>query len=312
MSSLGRTHRLSLLVATLLLSLYLLLVLDTIQFHSRAMFALWNIAHVPLFILLTFVFDQALVRHHPRSVYVWLTLLCPPLIMFAIGTEWMQSMTVRQPSVYDALMNILGVCLAVLWLWAKNYCTPNTRRWIHGLLLLVFLALFVKPAQMSVADYYRVKAFPVLSDFEHWSDPMNWSAGERTKEVAKSGHYSLQVILPAESYSGASLRYFPREWHDYTILYLSVFNPGNAPLPLSLRVHDRQHRKSGEAYNDRYNLNFNAQPGWNDLRIPLEKIAHAAQSRIISLDEINAIRVFYQGIPPDGTVFYIDDVRLEK
>ena len=309
----SRRHRLTLLVITLMLALYLLLVLDTAQIHSRAMFALWNIAHVPLFFLLTVVFDQALSGRHPPALRVWLTLLLPPLLIFAVATEWLQSLTARNPSGRDIAMNVLGIALAVLWLYTRHYLQRAAPRLVlRSIVVLAIAILFIRPMQMLAADWHRQKAFPVLSDFEHWTDTLNWSAGTRSAEQARDGKHALKVVLPEQPLAGASLRYFPRQWHEHACLSLSVYNPQAKALPLSLRVHDNRHRQMGEAYHDRYNQNFNAKPGWNDLQVPLEKIAHAAQTRIISLDEISTVRVFYQGTPTAGTTFYIDAVRLSK
>lgn len=309
----SRLHRLTLLVGTMMLALYLLLILDRAQLHSRTLFALWDIAHVPLFFVLTWVFDQALSRRHPRKFGVWLILLWPPLLLFAIGTEWLQSMTDRSPSTRDMLMNVLGMTLATIWLAGRHYLQ---RRWsqslARALVVFVFALLIIRPAQMLAADQYRQRAFPILSDFEHWTDALNWSAGTRSDDVAFDGKFALKVDLPSQPLAGASLRYFPGQWHEYRCLHIAIFNPQRSVMPLALRVHDNLHRKMGEAYHDRYNQHVNAKPGWNELRVPLEKIAQAAQTRIISLDEISTVRVFYQGTPETGTTFFIDAVKLEK
>lgn len=304
-------HRLTLLVASLLIALYLLLVQDRIAIPSRAAMALWNLGHLPLFFVLTLVLDHAVLKRHPRQLVIWLRLLLPPLVVFAIGTELLQSLTDRDPSVGDVLTDCIGIGLAATWLASSRYVTPAWRGLLRTLVIAAGLSLLIQPAWLLWADFHIKNRFPMLSDFENRIDSSNWSLGSRSDEQARDGSHALKMVLPGKIYAGSTLRHFPQDWSQYQTFHLAVFNPGNDTLPLSLRIHDRQHERSEQPYHDRFNYNFDAPAGWTDLALPLSRIASGPRDRKLDLHRISAVRLFYRGLPADGTTIYLDAVYLD-
>lgn len=308
---LAQRFRLPLLVAGLLGALYLLLIQERVALPNRAAMALWNLAHLPLFFALTLIFDNAVLKRRPRQVSVWLQLLLPPLLIFAFGTEWLQSLTDRQPSWLDVLTNCAGIALGTIWLLSRHHASPRSGRGLRALVLLVGLVMLVQPLRLFYADYHSQRHFPLLSDFESFIDSANWSLGERSNEQVRAGEYALRVKLPALRFAGTTLRHFPGDWSAYQNLHLAVFNPGTAPLPLSLRVHDQQHELADQPYHDRFNYNFSAAPGWTDISLPLSRIASGPRHRKLDLQQVAALRVFYQGNPATETVIYLDSAYLD-
>lgn len=303
--------RLPLLIAGLLAALYLLLVQERVALPNRALMALWNLAHLPLFFVLTLLIDHSLLNHRRHRLTLWLQLLLPPLLILALGTEWLQSLTDRQPSWTDVLTNMAGVGLATLWLASARYGVPVVRRAIRSLVVLVGLSLLIQPLLLAYADYHIKRHFPLLSDFESFIDSENWSFGERRASPVRDGQYALALTLPAKRYAGSTLRHFPNDWSGYHRLHLSVYNPGQEALPLSLRVHDRLHELGQQGYHDRFNYNFSAAPGWTDVELPLDRIANGPRDRKLDLQQVAALRVFYQGTPAEGTELGLDAVYLD-
>ena len=302
--------RLPLLVIGLLAALYLLLIQERVALPNRAAMALWNLAHLPLFFGLTLLFDQAIRHQHARRPSLWLQLLLPPLLIFAFGTEWLQALTDRQPSWRDAFTNCAGIALGTIWLFVCRYRSRGAQLTMYGLMALLACGLLVRPALFAYVDRHSSVQFPQLSSFESFADSWNWSLGERSNLHSRDGHYSLQVQLPAQRFAGSTLRHFPSNWHGFGELRLSVFNPGTAALPLSLRVHDREHELSRQDYHDRFNYNFSAAPGWTDIALPLNRIRSGPRERQLDLNAVTALRVFYQGTPTAGETFFVDAVSL--
>ncbi len=303
--------RYPLLVSGLLLALYLLLVQDRVALPNRAAMALWNLAHLPLFFLLTVLFDYSFLKRYPRRWTVWLQFLLPPLVIFAVGTEALQALTDRQPSWRDVVNNCIGVVLACLWLASSRYLTRPWATSARVLVLLAGMLLLSQPLKLLWADQHSKQSFPQLGRMESAIEPTNWSVGARRSGEARDGQYALQVQLPVQRFAGTTLRHFPSDWQRYQQLHLSVFNPGNSPLNLSLRIHDRQHERGDQPYHDRFNYNFVASPGWTDISLPLNRIGHAPRDRQLNLSEVAALRVFYPGTPPEPIEFLIDSVYLD-
>lgn len=303
--------RLPLLISAVLAALYLLLIQERIALPNRAAMALWNLAHLPLFFALTLVFDHSVLKRHHRSAPIWLQYLLPPMLILAIGTEWLQSQTGRQPSWQDVLTNCSGIALGCIWIASRRYANGWLSRAGRLLVMLTALALLIRPSLLLYADYHIKQQFPVLSNFESFIDSENWSLGIRHQSPVRDGAYALQVQLPPQRFAGTTLRHFPNDWRTYHSLNLSVFNPGSTALPLSLRIHDRQHELGKQEYHDRFNYNFSAAPGWTDIQLPLERIASGPRERKLDLEQVTAMRVFYQGTPAEGTTVFLDAVSLK-
>lgn len=308
---LDRTLRLTLLSCGVTGALYLLLVQERLDLGSRALQALWDLAHVPLFFVLTVVYDYALTRKRARRVSNWLSLLWPPLLSMAVVTEVLQGYTAREASVRDALMNVVGVLLATLFLYGLRFANGKRRLAAWTLSTLSLLPLLWNPLLLSVADWQMRRDFPLLFNGERLADRTLWSRGSIDSGHPHDGEHALKLPLSTQPYSGSSLRHFPHDWRGHTRLKLAVFNPQAEALPLSLRVHDRAHDNGPQKHSDRYNRDFNAAPGWTELDIPLSHIEAAPTSRKLQLGEVSTLRIYYRGTPKQAYVVYVDGVRLE-
>ena len=109
--------------------------------------------------------------------------------------------------------------------------------------------------------------------------------------------------------SGVSLAEFPGDWTGHQALEFSVFSPATDPLELVCEVNDREHRRRGYQYQDRFNRRLTVAPGWNDFTIPLEEIRTAPQAREMDLSQVATFQLFAVRLPQPRTI-YLDQVML--
>jgi hypothetical protein len=155
--------------------------------------------------------------------------------------------------------------------------------------------------------------FPVLADFETRLE-LSRTDGEkasRTDQIFRRGKHSLKVMLTTDMYSGIGLKYFPGDWSGYEYLNFSIFNTGKDPLKIICRVNDRQHVQSEQRYQDRFNRSFELIQGWNDIRIPLDKIANAPANRTMNMHNMQGLTVFTVKLT-QPMVIYLDYIHLSK
>ena len=154
--------------------------------------------------------------------------------------------------------------------------------------------------------------FPVLADFEtrfeidRWTGDADFSIDHETYYHGKA---SLKVELNTSLYSGVALTYFPENWQHYNELQLSIFNPDSELIKLTCRIHDRQHTRGLQLYEDRFNRKFSVSSGWNLIKIQLKEVENAPDKRKITLNQIQGLGIFAISLSKPRTV-YVDYVRL--
>lgn len=181
--------------------------------------------------------------------------------------------------------------------------------------LSVFLLLVAcLPLAVAITDEGIARTqFPLLADFETPFEKDRWEEDARAsvdRSVSRHGNASLRVEMEPSLYSGISLVYFPRNWSGYHFLRLEVFNPASEEIKITCRIHDRQHEKGEQRYEDRFNQGFLLRQGWNELRIDLSEVVSAPYSRKMDLGEIRVVGLFATTLSAPRTVF-VDYVRLE-
>jgi hypothetical protein len=165
------------------------------------------------------------------------------------------------------------------------------RRWQRAFALVVAvscIAIFLEPiVRMGRAYVHRNGEFPVLADF-HSRIELYWtmSIGVHREVVGDA----LEVKFGAQDSPGVAFHEPVADWRRYKILAIDVENPGDAPLKLGVRVHDRLHNFE---YNDRFNRIFELAPKERrNLRILIEDIQHGPKERLLDLAQISDITLF--------------------
>jgi hypothetical protein len=154
-------------------------------------------------------------------------------------------------------------------------------------------------------------------DFEDETvlDQLHWSCGtlfRMSGDHATSGHRSLEISLyPAadsvvEHYPGISFSGFDADWSARRALVFDVFNPEDTPLPLEVRIDDRESLD----YRDRFNRTYPLAPGDNRISIPLASLVTAGTRRQLDLRRIRVVSLFLVN-PGERHTLYLDRVGLE-
>ena len=95
----------------------------------------------------------------------------------------------------------------------------------------------------------------------------------------------MAVALTTAVYSGFFLKDAPRDWRGYHDLIVELVNPSDTPLPLTCRIHDREHTANHRS-SDRFNRRFSLAPGPNRLTISLTDVETAPRGRLMAMDQI--------------------------
>lgn len=279
-------------------------------YSPRSVKAVWDLGHVLFFLLLVFFWAP---RRKPTRCWPWRGKVI--LLVLALGgvVELLQAtIPGREASLGDLGRDLLGAILAILWLSLSRLQWRRGRGLLVGISLLL-LGVALSPLAMAGLDEWRMVAdFPLLSGFEGGLERSRWQGDARFWRVKKpvmQGRYALAVALTTRTYSGVNLHYLHHDWQGMRILHLAIFNADSLPLPMVVRVHDRQHDLGDHDYNDRFNRRFSLTPGWNMLDISLAEVRQAPTGREMDMSAIAGVGLFVVRQAEKKMVF-LDDVRL--
>ena len=273
----------------------------------------WDLGHILFFS----IFSYLILLNWPKSLHT--TFLRQSIfvifIVICLGglIELAQVGSIRTLDITDLIRDIIG-CLVALSFWAPARKTISKARLkIWQTISVILMAMAFLPLITAILDEITaLKQFPVLTDFEsrfeidRWTGDVEFSIDHETYYHGKS---SLRVDLDTSLYSGVTLTYFPRNWLNYNELQLSIFNPDSEPIKLTCRIHDRQHTRGLQLYEDRFNRKFSVSSGWNLIKIQLKEIENAPDKRKMALNQIQGLGIFAISLSKPRTV-YIDYVRL--
>ncbi|HDQ40783.1 MAG TPA: hypothetical protein ENN39_07115 [Desulfonatronum sp.] len=218
----------------------------------------------------------------------------------------------RQASLHDMIVNLAGACAGLaLAASAQGVRMGLPARGLQVLALGAGLVFLSGPALTLWDMLQAARHFPVLSDFETSFQARRWTSGDIVSGVSRQGQASLRVHLKAhETYPGTTLTYGFGDWEGYAALELSFYNTGQDPLRMMVSIRDLEHsRNRHKGIRDRFDRTFLIQPGWNDLRIPVDDIRAAPNGRTLDLGRLTSLVVFTMHLPEDR-VIHLDQVRL--
>ncbi len=286
---------------------------DDALLPGRAFRALWNFGHVVYFALIT-----ALLLGSPwlrrRSAPLQWTLALGLSLLLGGMIEVLQIGTARSADVADLLRDLTGTLL-VLAFWPGLQGARAPGRMLLRALAAVALLWTLKPLAMVLIDEYSAaRQFPVLADFSAPFELSRWQgdAGrERIRDPRIADHPLLRLKLRPAAYSGVDFTDFPADWRGYRVLRIDLYLPGDSPLSVTLRVHDRKHERGPNAfdYSDRFNRSFRLQPGRNRLTVPLDDIRRAPAGRELDLSRIVHLGLFAAGLKAPAELLLIG-IRL--
>ncbi len=182
---------------------------------------------------------------------------------------------------------------------------------MFGVVLLVW-ALFPL-GKVSAAYIERNQIFPTIVDF----DAAFGKTFMRLQNVtpirqsdSDSGKTSMHIRLDDGPWPGVLFHDLYPGWDDYDALVVELENPETKPLDLNIRVDDDEHRFGDQRYSDRFNLQFQLNPGRTLLRVPLSDIANGPADRQLDVTSIDGMVIFATR-KNAGRTFIIHGIRLE-
>ncbi|WP_332908650.1 VanZ family protein [Desulfobulbus oligotrophicus] len=284
-------------------------------YSSRSFQAAWDTGHIFYFMVFTYWLHQCLrtrgKEFSPPAEFFFIFFI---VLFLGITVEVLQTLgSSRSPDMGDVVRNQLG-CLLVYSFIARTGILA--RYWLRicvrfGVVSAILIAVW--PLTRALIDEYLARQqFPVLADFETPFERYRWNHSDQLQtgsDIVRHGHRAARVQLSTNQYSGVALFYFPHDWRGFQTLHFSVYNPKKTPLMLNARIHDVHHKKHGLEYSDRYNQGFDIESGWNDLVIPLDKVAAAPKGRTMDMQHIEGFGLFVIQ-QPCAQVIYLDNVYL--
>ena len=322
-SSRAHSYRARMLTVTLVGVGMLIALVFPFPVGGRLWSALFDLAHAPAFCLLLLAvvgfidppaigLPQRLVTLRSVRSGEIMVLAGGCLFLGCVG-EFLQAFAGRSPGVGDLLANAAGVVTAVLWI--RSHHTSGSRRTLMiAAAALVLLSATYRPMQEIWGALQQRSDFPLLASFERSSDLQAWveadSVMERTSEWASEGEYSLRVDLFPGQFSGVNMIWPVQDWRGYDQLHVDFRNLGQSPMPLVLKIHDRQHVHGGFVPADRFESEIVIPPdGVHVLSVDLSDVAIAPETRAMNMSQISGVEFFAADLRKSATVF-LDNMRL--
>jgi len=307
----------------------LLLVVLPIAFphDTHASSVLQNFMHGPVFGLIAMATLRTIVARPSVSGRRAGT---QSLIAFAVtagiaaASEIAQIPGPRDASIEDLIVDFVGAATALALVRRHEVPRPDLthRRLALGLISLAGILFLLAPLLPAVVAYsYRYQQLPDLVRFHganfdkvdtyflsgNQVHPSFRTLPEEWRQLDDPA--SLMLVLPPIQWPGLWLDEPHPDWRDYTSLLLDLTNPGEEPLVLTARVHDRHHNHE---FADRFNSRI-AMPARTrmQVRTPLEAVRNAPLGRKMDMEHIAGL-VLFRTSPEREDVVYVTRITLEK
>lgn len=236
------------------------------------------------------------------------------VVVLGVVTEFIQIPTSRDASLGDLLADILGgfgtLCLAV-GLLSRATLAGSTRVCLAAVGLVTLAVPLAPLADVTLAYWERARALPELVRFEsrHAEKFARTRNAEWTRvETGGAKGTSARVSLGDGQWPGVTLGDVWPDWRDFQALEIDIENPQSVPMPLRVRIDDRDHRRN-QSPSDRFNRQVALAPGRRVVRIMLADVRTAPAGRTMDLSTIDRV-IVYAGEDQAGREFIIHGVRL--
>jgi hypothetical protein len=313
-------------ILLLFTALVVALLLIPVPIVTRQGAALMDLAHAPLFALVTLVaFFQLppVLRSVPSAIAIGVT-----LTIVSGMIELAQEMTGRSSSWADLWANVLGVTAALCAALARESTSARRRGLLTASAALAFVVASV-PGSITYWDAWRQKRdLPMIASFEDRFEMSRWrfqsAEGRLAHEHVTAGQQSLRVDLHAGKYPGALMIWTPYNWRG-AVRKATGASPGSStpaadlvfdvwlsdgpPLDVMIKILDLYH--SYRERSDRYERPTRVPAGRHQVRIPLDEIANAPATRQMDLSQIRVLQFYVEWLGEPRTLF-VDNIHLEE
>lgn len=255
---------------------------------SRLYHTFWDLGHPLLFGVLAWLL-------RPLGIVNALSLT----LVTAGAVEGLQALTGRTPALWDIIFSLGGALLAI------GLGMP-----VRGLkvALMVTVAAALLPLGRNLADEVWMRAqFPVLIGEPDFLGMARWRS---VPEVGEQGGRRVWEVALQSRYDGVWLRHLVGNWSGYDALEIHLGVSG--PVSLTVRVDDRTHWQTGQAWSDRYNETRRLPAGEQTLRIPLQVIRQSPVGREMDMSAIQSIYLFVPSDVPHPVLLRIFSMELVR
>ena len=282
------------------------------SYSSRSFTHFWDLGHIVYFALLTGLLSRWHVVAKMSLAAQWTISLAITLLL-GVSIELMQHGTARTPDIGDVLRDLTGSLIVLVFGSPGPGLRPLGLRRSLRLAVLSLSLVQLWPVTKSLVDEAIARhQLPLLSGFETPFEIDRWTGSARLSIATMpsiSDSELLKLSLTTDQYSGAALKYFDGDWASASRLKFSLYNPDEAPLQITCRIHDIQHNDGHEEYEDRFNRRYTLMHGWNHIDIDLDEVKTSPARRSMDMSRIREIRLFVTSLPAPR-VIYLDNVRL--
>lgn len=274
--------------------------------------AAWNFGHLIFFGLMVLTWQMVFGIGGWRQ---WL-LLSAAVFLAGVIIELLQNGLGRDPDWQDVVRNMIGAWLVMVWRPPSRpvyQWLPTAALWSLRALVTTLLVFQIVPvAEVGFQQYRMARQLPVVFDIREPQAIHYWSGDvARAPAPGEISGQSLEIKMGIANYSGAFLNNMPGNWQGYQQLMFELYNPDAVPLAMTLRINDAVHERSGNAYNDRFNIRLVVEPGWNTYRIDLSKVESAPAARRMDMTNLRRLGFFASGLPAPRSVF-LSGLRLSR
>lgn len=249
---------------------------------------LWNAGHFILFFLFAYVTGCMVKAKLKVETLPWY-MGCFLLVIFVfIGLliEYIQVQVGRSFAYSDVWLDGLGAAAGLFLL---------VRMPVGGRILFssICMAIGLSSLFEASANLYRMHhEFPVLFDRPDALSLQRVSGNAKFVARQEVGKVYLEVEFGADEYSNVALTEVVRNWSSYKQLVMDWYNPESVSLALTCRIHDKWHRDSDNAIDDRFNALVTIEPGVNRIYFDLAQVQNLPNGRKMSMDAIVALMCF--------------------
>lgn len=266
----------------------------------------WDLGHVVLFSGLAFAIGRWEMGWTPlRKIVVAIVIAA----VVGLLVEVLQLFIGRDFSLFDVAYDVLGAVVGMVvasWPQLRRYPREIVISLCGAVALLV--AVIVAPVAATGWDAWRAqRQFPALVAFDSTLERGRFRVVGGTGLDIGDGQ--MAVALTTAVYSGFFIKDAPRDWRGYSTLIVDLVNPDAAPLPLTCRIHDREHTTNYRS-SDRFNRRFSIAPGTHRLIIPLADVEMAPRGRVMAMDQIYEFGCFVHKLEQPRRLI-VRGIRLE-
>lgn len=248
--------------------------------------------HVPVFGLVSLALLALTPPAWQRRQRFVLAFVCT--LVLGIFTEAIQIPMRRDASWDDIIADALGATSFLLFAATVQQKRVTAYTSIFaGTAILVWT--LIPLGAVTAAVYQRNARFPVIFNGDIESERMFVSGINTRMESQKlkpDGGTYTSVEFATQSAPRIEIRDLVPDWSGYSKLNVKVGVPGNQELTLTVRIHDKAHRRGDQPHEDRFSRQYIIAPGLNTVAVPLDEIKSAPRDRLMDMAQIEALILF--------------------